>query len=270
MEYYLDMEKQNDGLDESGLQDLSICIVDDEVSMIGPNKSKNNCPTGVNNCGNVKEGPNKNDFWKKTTVCYDGNIKKCKDAIKKLNPSEEIIEETVSSKDRVKGKWYKCISTGVDQTHNEYKDVMFGKVRFCDPPQTKHYSRKEDGFVRYDKYFKIDDQNCGINYCKFQKTTDQFKGLDDIYCGSKEMVAEPKCINSDGVPSRDNLWPCGGLKEWAKYSGTEGYEENKSNIKDTCTHICENTEEGGYNEWNDPIDPVENSAKPYGEIDFKK
>ena len=33
---------------------------------------------------------------------------------------------------------------------------MFGNVRFCDPPQTKHYSRKEDGFVRYDKYFKID------------------------------------------------------------------------------------------------------------------
>ena len=268
--------KQTDGLNSNDLNDTSICIVDDLVPIIGPDKNKNNCPTGINNCGN-KDGPTKNDFWKKTSICIDGNKQKCKDIIKKTDPTAEIIETTVSADKRDKGKWYKCISTGLGQTNEEYKNVKYGNSRFCEPPTEKHWSRKEDSFIEYEKYFRIDENNCNLDYCKFKKTTDQFKGLNDIYCGSKEMIAEPKCINSDGIESKDNLWPCGGLKEWSKYSGTEGYEEYKSNIKNTCTHICENTaystdkngKEVGYNEWVDPVDPVENSAKPYNEIDFK-
>ena len=269
--------KQTDGLNSNDLNDSSICIVDDLVPIIGPNKSTNNCPTGINNCGN-NEGPSKNALWTKTSICVDGNKQKCKDIIKKSDPEAEIIEDKVLAKDRVigkldktiKGKWYKCKSVGLRQVDEEYKNVKNGNSRFCDPPTDQHWSRKEDRFVEYDKYFKVDEYNCNLDYCKFKKTTDQFEGLDDIYCGSKEMVAEPKCINTEGVESKDNLWPCGGLKEWSKYSGTEGYEENKSNIKNTCTHICENTKEGGYNEWNDIVDPVENSSKPYNEIDFKQ
>jgi hypothetical protein len=254
-------------LSESQLSNKDYCLTDAEKSydIIDPTET---CPS----CGNRNEG---GTVIKKHTQCIDGmlgneNAISCKKhfEINKKPYSEEKITNGVFEE----GKYYKCHGKyipdkGIFEKADGYPDI-------CSPPQKIDYSiaiKDEDGNpkeYKRDKYFKINNYDCGTNkseadfpFCQFK--VPQFTEIlfDNLHCGTETQTKDIVCLGPNNEEQGD-LLKCGGKDGYPKdYSGDNAkYKLTKTIEKTKCKEMCENKN----HYWNDPnIDNKRNTRKDY-------